>query len=479
MMLSGLAGAGARSLRADRGRRAGGRRHAVRAGWFSFAAYARSVLYNGLGRYDAARDAARRAFERNHLGYGPLVVPELAEAAARTGDMKLVTAMLGMAVRTHPRSAHRLGARNRSQDACAAQRGRGRRELLPGFDRATGPDPGPGSAGPRSPALREWLRRERRRSEAREQTAHRSRDAGRDGHGGVRRAGQAEAAGHRRDGPQAHRPGHRGADRPGGAGRAAGPRWPVQDDPHGEFGARLFVGATHRFMHRLGQAFAELRASDSTPRLKSQGAAYRLGAVRARLAPRRSPLALCTGGYRSPPGRDDNRGDGIANRGEHDARSGTVTTWLNTSFEMQFRVIDGLTVRFAQSDNRGDHALLLSPWPESLLAFEPDLVTAGRAHPFGGHRPARVWSFPAQRCAAFADGRWPSSSSAPPTPSGLSTRTLSARYRHRGRAVRCGQYRDQLGSLVVGSGAAAVPAPARRPARRIRSKPRPGDCSPR
>src|SRR5580693_3194730 len=38
---------------------------------------------------------------------------------------------------------------------------------------------------------------------------------------------------------------------------------------------------------------------------------------------------------------------------------------------MQFRVIDGLTVRFAQSENRGDHALLLSPWPESLLAFEP------------------------------------------------------------------------------------------------------------
>src|SRR5580693_2425804 len=37
---------------------------------------------------------------------------------------------------------------------------------------------------------------------------------------------------------------------------------------------------------------------------------------------------------------------------------------------MQFRVIDGLTVRFAQSEDRGDHALLLSPWPESLLAFE-------------------------------------------------------------------------------------------------------------
>jgi pimeloyl-ACP methyl ester carboxylesterase len=37
----------------------------------------------------------------------------------------------------------------------------------------------------------------------------------------------------------------------------------------------------------------------------------------------------------------------------------------------QFRTIDGLSIRFAQSEDRDDHALLLSPWPESLLAFEP------------------------------------------------------------------------------------------------------------
>jgi pimeloyl-ACP methyl ester carboxylesterase len=30
-----------------------------------------------------------------------------------------------------------------------------------------------------------------------------------------------------------------------------------------------------------------------------------------------------------------------------------------------------LSVRFAESDNGDDHALLLSPWPESLFAFEP------------------------------------------------------------------------------------------------------------
>jgi pimeloyl-ACP methyl ester carboxylesterase len=37
---------------------------------------------------------------------------------------------------------------------------------------------------------------------------------------------------------------------------------------------------------------------------------------------------------------------------------------------MQFRTIDGLCIRFAESEDRDDHALLLSPWPESLLAFE-------------------------------------------------------------------------------------------------------------
>src|SRR5712691_6264296 len=48
--------------------------------------------YNGLGRHDAARDAAWRAFERDQLGYGPLVVPELAEAASRTGDVAALRA---------------------------------------------------------------------------------------------------------------------------------------------------------------------------------------------------------------------------------------------------------------------------------------------------------------------------------------------------------------------------------------------------
>ena len=56
--------------------------------------YARSVLYNGLGRYDAARDAAWEAFQPDPIGYGSLLVPELAEAASRTADRALLESAL-------------------------------------------------------------------------------------------------------------------------------------------------------------------------------------------------------------------------------------------------------------------------------------------------------------------------------------------------------------------------------------------------
>jgi pimeloyl-ACP methyl ester carboxylesterase len=47
-----------------------------------------------------------------------------------------------------------------------------------------------------------------------------------------------------------------------------------------------------------------------------------------------------------------------------------LSIWFN-GIQPQFRTIDGLSIRFAQSEQRDDHALLLSPWPESLFAFEP------------------------------------------------------------------------------------------------------------
>jgi hypothetical protein len=68
------------------------------------AAYATAVLNNGLGRYDTARydtarydtarDAVREVFQHDHPALSHMVVAELAEAAARTGDTALVRAAL-------------------------------------------------------------------------------------------------------------------------------------------------------------------------------------------------------------------------------------------------------------------------------------------------------------------------------------------------------------------------------------------------
>jgi DNA-binding CsgD family transcriptional regulator len=56
--------------------------------------YARSVLYNGLGRHDAALDAAWEAFRPDPIGYGSWLLPELAEAASRTADRALLESAL-------------------------------------------------------------------------------------------------------------------------------------------------------------------------------------------------------------------------------------------------------------------------------------------------------------------------------------------------------------------------------------------------
>jgi len=47
-----------------------------------------------------------------------------------------------------------------------------------------------------------------------------------------------------------------------------------------------------------------------------------------------------------------------------------MPTAMTSAIETQFRTIDGLTIRYAESEQRSEHALLLSPWPESLFAFD-------------------------------------------------------------------------------------------------------------
>ncbi len=137
-----------------------------------FCVYARSVLYNGLGRHDAALDAARRAFGLHPIGYGPLVLSELAEAAARTGDAGLAQAALASAsgrVRVTP-TAWALGIEARARALIAELAGdeaaeNWYRESIGHLAKTR----------MRSEVARghllygEWLRRENRRVDAREQ----------------------------------------------------------------------------------------------------------------------------------------------------------------------------------------------------------------------------------------------------------------------------------------------------------------------
>ena len=135
----------------------------------SFADYASSVLYNGLGRHDAAHDPAWRAFQRDELGYGPYVVPELAEAAARTGDKKLVRAALQwLSDRTRLAPTEwSLGIEARVR-ALLSQGEDAERHYRESIDRL-------GRTRVRVQLARahllygEWLRRQRRRLDAREQ----------------------------------------------------------------------------------------------------------------------------------------------------------------------------------------------------------------------------------------------------------------------------------------------------------------------
>ena len=146
---------------------------ATARGW-TVNSYASAVLYNGLGRHDAARDAARQAFERDQVGHGPFHIPELAEAAARTGDVALLRSVLqwlSERTRATPTDwALGVEARVRALLSEGETADRLYRESIERLGRTRA----------RVELARghllygEWLRRERRRVDAREQlrTAH-------------------------------------------------------------------------------------------------------------------------------------------------------------------------------------------------------------------------------------------------------------------------------------------------------------------
>jgi DNA-binding CsgD family transcriptional regulator len=141
----------------------------------SSAEWGMAVLHNSLGRYEAALPLARRAAERTEKEMtGVMALPELVEAAARCGNAELAARPLELLAETARASdtdwAIGLGARSRallSQGETAETLYReaitrlGRTRIRVDLARA-------------HLLFGEWLRRQRRRADARDQlrTAH-------------------------------------------------------------------------------------------------------------------------------------------------------------------------------------------------------------------------------------------------------------------------------------------------------------------
>jgi DNA-binding CsgD family transcriptional regulator len=219
----------------------------------SLADYASAVLGNGLGRHDAARDAAWRAFRRDPVGYGPFIVPELAEAASRTGDLALVRAALDwLSERTGVTPGDwSLGIQARVR-AFLSEGEAAERQYRESIDRL-------GRTRLRAELARshllygEWLRRERRRGDAREQlrTAYEMLDAM--GIGGFAERARRELAA---TGETARK---RTVEASGQlTAQEAQVAWLARDGlSNPEIGARLFISA-RTVQYHLGKVFTKL-----------------------------------------------------------------------------------------------------------------------------------------------------------------------------------------------------------------------------